>query len=253
MSSSLRPRGQRVQSPGAVNSPTGGNRILTALGRIAPTDEAWLAMQLESVDLATGDVLTGANRPFLHVYFPDTAVLSVISRMRDGREVEVGTVGNEGFGGVSALLGNEPELNETIAQIPGRARRIQVAAFTKGADERPALRALLHRYAHSYFTQVAQTAACNRLHGVDARCARWLLMTQDRVGHADSFPLKQRYLAVMLGARRSGVTVAAGALRDAGLIRYSRGSIRVLDRAGLEAAACECYGIVRRHFDRLLT
>jgi CRP-like cAMP-binding protein len=149
-------------------------------------------------------------------------------------------------------LGNEPELNETIAQIPGTARRIQAAAFMKGADERPTLRALLHRYAHSYLAQVAQTAACNRLHDIESRCARWLLMTQDRVGHADSFPLKQQYLAVMLGAQRSGVTVAAGALRDAGLIRYSRGSIRVLDRAGLEAVACECYGIVRRHFDRLL-
>ena len=99
---------------------------------------------------------------------------------------------------------------------------------------------------------MAQTAACNRLHGIEKRCARWLLMTHDRVGEAERSPLTQEFLAIMLGVRRAGVTVAAGALRDAGLIRYSRGAIRVLDRAGLEAAACECYGVVRRHFDRLL-
>ena len=104
----------------------------------------------------------------------------------------------------------------------------------------------------AYLIQVAQTAACNRAHTVEERCARWLLMTHDRVGEAERFPLTQEFLAIMLGVRRSGVNVAAGALRDAGLIRYSRGAVRVLDRSGLEAAACECYGIVRRQFDRLL-
>jgi CRP-like cAMP-binding protein len=114
------------------------------------------------------------------------------------------------------------------------------------------VRRLLDRYTRAYLTQVAQGAACNRLHHLEPRCARWLLMTHDRVGGADAFPLKQEFLALMLGVRRTGVTLAAGALQDAGLIRYRRGGIRVLDRAGLEAASCECYGIVRRTFDRLL-
>jgi CRP-like cAMP-binding protein len=114
------------------------------------------------------------------------------------------------------------------------------------------VRRLFNRYIQAYLTQVARGAACNRLHHLEARCARWLLMTHDRVGGDDAFPLKQEFLAMMLGVRRAGVTVAAGALQDAGLIRYRRGGIRVRDRAGLEGAACECYGIVRRNFERLL-
>jgi CRP-like cAMP-binding protein len=118
--------------------------------------------------------------------------------------------------------------------------------------DRPELRKLMSRYVHEYLTQVAQTAACNRLHDIEQRCARWLLMTHDRVGEADEFPLTQAYLAIMLGVRRAGVTVAAGALQTAGLITYHRGGIRIVDRVGLEAAACECYGVVRRTFDRLI-
>ncbi len=225
------------------------NRLLAAL---APEDYAALAPHLEPVALSVGQVLAGPGEAFAHVYFPETAVLSVIARMADGAGVEVGTVGNEGLAGVSVLLDTEASPNETLAQIPGTALRVSAAAFTAAVDARPGLRRLLHRYAQAYLTQVAQGAACNRLHGIEARCARWLLMTHDRVGGADSFPLKQEFLAIMLGVRRAGVTVAAGALQDAGLIRYRRGGIRVLDRAGLEAAACECYGVVRRQFDRLL-
>ena len=225
------------------------NRLLAAL---APDDLASLAPHLESVALAIGQVVAEAGAAFSHVYFPDTAVLSVIARMSDGTGVEVGTVGNEGMVGVSVLLNAEASENQTLAQIPGAARRVPAAAFTAVVDARPALRHLLHRYTQAYLTQVAQGAACNRLHGIEARCARWLLMTHDRVGGADTFPLKQEFLAVMLGVRRTGVSIAAGALQDAGLIRYRRGGIRVLDRAGLELAACECYGVVRRQFDRLL-
>jgi CRP-like cAMP-binding protein len=229
-----------------------GNRLLAALAVLAPDDAAWLATEREPVMLEAGQLIAPAGVAFEHVYFPETAVLSVVSRMSDGGAVEVGTVGNEGIAGVATFLDAEASPNETFAQIPGAASRVPAEQFVAGTDARPALRRLLNRYTHAYLTQVAQTAACNRLHRIEARCARWLLMTHDRVGQAARFPLTQEYLALMLGVRRSGVTVAAGALRDAGLIRYSRGAVLVLDRAGLEAAACECYGIVRRHFDRLL-
>jgi len=229
-----------------------GNRLIEALALLAPSDVAWVATQIEPVELDIGQLIARAGEPFRHVYFPETAVLSIISRMADGTAVEVGTVGNEGMAGVGVFLGADVSVNETVAQIPGTAGRIESTRFVDGAATRPELRRLLNRYTEAYLTQVAQTAACNRLHGIEARCARWLLMTHDRVGEAERFPLTQEYLAIMLGVRRGGVSLAAGTLRDAGLIRYSRGAIRVVDRAGLETAACECYGIVRRHFDRLL-
>jgi CRP-like cAMP-binding protein len=247
MTEAVAPRG------GAVTvMPFPGNRLLAVLAVRAPADAAWLASLREPVTLESGEVIAAAGEPFRHVYFPETAVLSLINRMADGAAVEVGTVGNEGIAGVAAFLEAEASANETIAQIPGAASRVPVAAFVAGAEQRPVLRRLLNRYTQAYLTQVAQTAACNRLHGIEARCARWLLMTHDRVDQAERFPLTQEFLAIMLGVRRVGVTLAAGALRDAGLIRYSRGAIHVIDREGLEAAACECYAIVRRQFDRLL-
>jgi CRP-like cAMP-binding protein len=172
--------------------------------------------------------------------------------MASGAAVEVGTIGNEGMAAIGAFLGADSSINDIFVEVPGGAVRAEAAVFAAGIDRQPALRGLLHRYTDAYLTQVAQTAACNGLHGIESRCARWLLMTHDRVWEAARFSLTHEYLAMMLGVRRSGVTVAAGALRRAGRIRYSRGTIRVLDRAGLEAAACECYGIVRRHFDRML-
>jgi CRP-like cAMP-binding protein len=226
------------------------NRILAALATDSPADFAWLALQLEPVELAQGAVIAPANETLTWVYFPLTSVASVISRMSSG-SAEVGTIGNEGLVGLDVLLQGQPSPNETVAQIPGRALRVSAAALADGTEQRPALRRMVSRYAHAYLTQVAQTASCNALHGIEQRCARWLLMTHDRVGGADQFPLTQEYLAIMLGVRRAGVSEAAGALQDAGLIRYRRGGIQILDRAGLEAAVCECYGIVRRHFDHL--
>ena len=224
------------------------NRLLAAL---PPDDAAWLAPQLERVTLEIGQVLAAPGAPFAHVYFPETAIASVVNRMADGAGVEVGTVGNEGMVGVAAYLDAEASEGETFCQLPGPALRAPAAVITEAAG-RPSVRRLFNRYTQAYLTQVAQGAACNRLHHLEARCARWLLMTHDRVGGADQFPLKQEFLALMLGVRRTGVSLAAGALQDAGLIRYRRGGIRVLDRAGLESASCECYGIVRRVFDRLL-
>jgi CRP-like cAMP-binding protein len=161
--------------------------------------------------------------------------------------VEVGTIGNEGISGLSLFLGSDVSVPEMIAQIPGAAQQMSADDFRTIVAQLPALRALLARCAYAFMTQVSQTAACNRLHGIEQRCARWLLLTHDRVGGADSFPLTHKFLSFMLGVRRAGVTEALGALTLAGLIRSTKGTVTILDRAGLERASCECYAIVRLH------
>ena len=226
-----------------------GNRLLRAL---AADDYASLAPHLSNVELEINDVLANAGQAFKQIYFPSTAVISIVNFMSDGSGVEVGTVGDEGFAGLPAYLEAEASEGKTFAQIRVSSTRMPVQALISAAAERPALRHLLNRYTQAYMTQVAQSAACNRLHSIEQRCARWLLMTHDRMGGSDTIPLKHEFLALMLGVRRAGVTVAAGLLQDVGLIRYRRGTIRVVDRTGLEKASCECYAIVRRHFDRLL-
>lgn len=235
---------------GAAEGADHSNQLLAELATLAPDEAEWLATHLEPVTLAQTDVLVKAGEAYAHVFFPDTFIASVISRMLDGRAVEVGTVGGEGMVGVDVFLGGRVSDYDIVAQIAGTGRRANVAVLAETAEKHPALRRLLNRCARAYLGQVAQTAACNRLHGIEQRCARWLLMTHDRVGGTDRIRLTQDYLAVMLGVRRAGVALAARALKDAGLIRYSRGSIQIVDRAGLEAAACECYASVRRHLDR---
>ena len=224
------------------------NRLLRAL---PPDEYQWLEPHLKSVSLTHKQVLAGENEPFRHVYFIETGVISVVNHVAGGT-VEVGTIGNEGLAGLSVFLDVNAIPSRTFVQVPGEAKRIAADIFAAGADERPVLRRVLHRYTQAFLTQVSQTAACNRAHELQERCARWLLMTHDRVAGADSFPITHEFLSFMLGVRRAGVTVAAGTLQRAGLIRYSRGKVTVLDREGLEAASCECYGIVRKHFERLL-
>lgn len=237
----------RASSPDA-STRRGANRLLAAL----PQDEyAWLEPHLEPVALHARDVLAKPDEPFHHVYFPDTAIISVVNPLRGGM-VEVGTIGNEGMAGLSVFLDAGPAPNSTFVQIPGQGQRIAARAFVQGTEERRELRRILQRYTHAFLTQVSQTAACNRAHPLEERCARWLLMTHDRVGERDSFPMTHEFLSFMLGVRRAGVTVAAGILQKAGFIRYTRGRITVVDRVGLEGASCECYGIVRAHFERLL-
>ena len=222
-----------------------GNLLLSHL---STDDEALLAEDLEQHSLQQGDVIIAAGDEFTHAWFPDTAVISVINEMSDRSAVEVGTIGNEGFVGIGALLDSPKSLHLTIAQIPGGAHRISVTALLAAREQSETLRRALNQYTCDFFGQVAQTAACNARHDIEQRCARWLLMSHDRVGNTDTFQLKQQYLAIMLGVRRTGVTVAAGALRASGLIRYQRGVIRIVDRAGLEARACECYRVVRDQF-----
>ncbi len=224
------------------------NRLLRTLVR---KDYERLAPHLEPVAFEAGDVLAEENEPFTHVFFLESGVASVTNRISGGT-VEVGTVGNEGVAGLCVYF--DPGVgipSRTFIQVPGSGKRLAASIFSSLADESPEFRRVLNQFAQCYLIQVAQTAACNRAHSVEKRCARWLLMTHDRVGESLTFPLTHQFLAYMLGVRRAGVTVAAGILQKAGLIRYSRGNITVLDRAGLEEASCECYGIVRKHVDRL--
>ncbi len=224
------------------------NRMLRTLVR---KDYERLAPHLESITFKVGDVLAEENEPFTHVFFPETGVASVTNRVAGGT-VEVGTIGNEGIVGLGVYLDPGSGIpSRSFIQVHGSGKRISASAFSTVAEESPEFRRVVNRYAQAYLIQVAQTAACNRAHSVEERCARWLLMTHDRVGESLTFSLTHQFLAYMLGARRAGVTVAAGVLQKAGLIKYSRGVITVIDRAGLEKASCECYGIVRKHVDRL--
>jgi CRP-like cAMP-binding protein len=186
------------------------------------------------------------------VLFPIDGVFSLVTVMDDGRAVEVATVGNEGFVGLPVFLqARLTSAHRAFSQIAGDALVIAPAPFLRLSNSGGPFQAALQRFALATITLIAQGAACNRLHRIEQRCARWLLETSDRVG-AEDFPLTQDFLAQMLGVGRQAVNEAARSLQDAGLIRYSRGSVAILDRPGLEAAACECYALVRAEFDRLL-
>jgi CRP-like cAMP-binding protein len=229
-------------------TPAPRNRLLAAL---PPDDLARLWPRLEPVELASRQTLHAPDEPIGSVYFPETGYLSRLAPMDDGDSAEVGLIGPEGMVGLAILHGSDRDGFEIIVQVPGTALRIDAAAFREELDRIPALQALLHRYALAHFEQVARTAACNGRHQTDQRLARWLLMAHDRV-EGDEFPMTHEFLSMMLGVRRAGITVAAGQLQKAGLIRYERGRMEITDRPGLEAAACECYGIARRAYDRLL-
>jgi CRP-like cAMP-binding protein len=224
------------------------NRLLALL---PPSERALIDRHLERVQGESGEVLAEPGAAFRYVYFPETCVISVVNPTDEG-VVEVGTVGNEGMAGLTVFLDGGALPSRTIVQVPGMMQRMRASAFNDSASVQPAMRQLLLRYTHAFLVQVQQTASCNRMHAIEHRCARWLLMTHDRVGGSDSFMLTHEFLAVMLGVRRAGVTVAAGVLQRLGIIAYSRGKITVLDRAGLEQASCECYAIVRTHFEKIL-
>lgn len=185
-----------------------------------------------------------------YVYFPNTGVVSMLTVMEDGVAVEIATVGNEGMVDLFVFLGLEESDSRLLIQVPGTAMRMESARFRAHAEQIPALRLLLGYYATASFALVAQSAACNRMHPVVERCARWLLMTHDRVDAAE-FPMTHNFLSEMLGIRRPSVSVAAAALQAAGFISYHRGTVTVVDRAGLEGASCECYALIRARFDRL--
>lgn len=227
--------------------PPTGNRLLA---RLSPAEYKRLLPRLTPVHLESDQVLHKPRTPFVYAYFPTRAVSSYLRIMESGSTIEVGTVGNEGMIGVSGALGAPESPHQVIAQVAGEALRIEAKALAEETARSEPLRRLLVTYQAAFYAQVSQSVACNGLHPIGKRCCRWLLMTHDRVG-ADALPLTHEYLGFMLGVRRASVTEVLGPLRDQGLIQYSRGSITLLDRKGLEAAACECYQAVNDEYDRL--
>jgi len=224
------------------------NRILAALPR---AEYARVASELERVALATKQVLFDVDRPIEHVYFPEDCVASIVGIMADGSAVETATVGREGIVGLPVFLGTDRTAAQAFCQVPGEALRMGSRALRQEIARAGRLPALLGRYTQALLTQVAQSAACNRLHSTRQRCARWLLQTRDRVGR-DEFAFTHQFLSQMLGVRRPTVTELASELVRDGLIDNHYGRVVIRDRRGLEAAACECYAVIRREFDRLL-
>jgi CRP-like cAMP-binding protein len=243
------PAGQRAPRRRRLHHAAPGNRLLKAL---PAAEYARIAPHLSAVRVEAGQVLYEPGERPKHVYFPETAVLSMVVVMSDGSTVTTAIVGNEGMVGLSALLGTASMTTRCLAQLAGTAQCMSVAAFGRAAAESPRLESLLRRYTQAFINQVSQVAACNLRHGVRQRCAAVLLLMQDRAVGADTFPVTHEDIAVTLGVRREAVTMAARELQEAGLIRYSRGRVAILDRRGLERAACECYDIITASHERAL-
>jgi CRP-like cAMP-binding protein len=225
------------------------NHILASL----PAEEyERMAPHLEDVRIQLGEVITRPDEKFEYVYFPKRGMISVCAVLEDGAQVEVGVVGCEGMYGLPVLFGTDSVPLQSVVQIPDGAFRMRAEAFKRVIKDCPTLHQSLLHYAQAFYIQAAQTAACNRLHPIDGRLARWLLMCQDRT-QSDLLPLTHEFMSIMLGVRRAGVSEAASKLKNDGLIDYQRGLVRVVDRKGLEAATCECYGVIRKAFDRFLT
>jgi CRP-like cAMP-binding protein len=238
----------RGRTPATAARALPQNHLLQAL----PSDDyERLAAHLELVPMPLGEVLYESGSRLQHVYFPTTSIISLLYVMEDGASAEIAIVGNEGVLGISLFMGGETTPSRALVQSAGHGYRLK-AGLLKDEFARfgPTMHLLL-RYTQALITQMAQTAVCNRHHSVDQQLCRWLLLSLDRLS-TNELAMTQELIANMLGVRREGVTEAAGNLQDAGLIRYRRGKITVLDRPGLEARACECYQVVKTEFDRLL-
>lgn len=220
------------------------NLLLRAL----PEEErGYLVPSLTQVELRTRVVVVEPYRTLQYVYFPHQGIVSLVTVMSDGASVAVANVGNEGLVGCGGLLGIESTPYRAVVKVPGRASRIGIKKLKELFDERVTVRREILRYLHSLMTQIAQSAVCCRFHSLEQRIARCLLSSRDRI-HENSFPYTQEFLAQMLGADRSSITLAAGALRRAGFIEYKRGSITILDSGGLDQVACECYHLLKQEF-----
>lgn len=225
------------------------NRLLAAL---PPEEYQRLLPQLEFVALELGQVLYQIGEPIDYVYFPHRSLISLVMVLQDGSTAEVGLVSGNGMVGIPVILGSDISFNLAIVQVAESAMRLPADHLKTEFQRGGALQSLLLRYVQALLAQVSQTAACNRLHPLEARLARWMLLVQDAID-ADELQLTQEFIAQMLGVRRSGVTLAAGALQQAGLIHYNRGKITILNREGLEAISCECYRVIEDEYDRLLS
>ncbi len=238
------PAAAPVATDGAGRS--SGSAIFLALTR---KERALVLSKSETVALPARTILTEMGAPIEFCYFINSGVVSIIHVMSDGKSVEVGLTGKEGFVGLPVIVGYTTSSTRAIVQIAGAGFRTRTQDLIRLLGNCPKLAEALQRYAQELSIQASQIAACNRLHEVDERLARWLLMSEDRVG-SSTFPLTQEFISHMLGTRRASVTVAAGVLQRAGLITYSRGQVTIEDRAGLEGAACECYQAINRQIAR---
>lgn len=225
----------------ASKSSRSANQLLASLPK-----KSYLSLErhLEEVPLVFGEVLYLPQTPITDVYFPLSGIVSLLATANGRYSLEVGIVGNEGMVGLGVFMGVNSSNNRAVVQGTGSAMKIKSAAFFKACNGDAALTRVLQRYSHSWLTQITQAAVCNQFHVVNARLARWLLLTHDCMG-GDEFQLTQEFLSHMLGVRREGVSRAAGDLQKRNLIAYKRGRLKVLDRSGLENTACGCYQIIR--------
>lgn len=229
----------------------GGATVNQLLAALPEEEYQRLLPHLENVDLTSGEVLAEPGETMTEVYFPTLAMISLVSIMENGSTTEISLVGKEGMVGLPVFLGGNSTTSRAIVQIEGTALKLNGSILKKEFDKGGELQRLLLLYTQALFTQASQNAACNRQHNIEERLARWLLTARDSV-MKDELYLTQEFISQMLGTRRSGVTVAAGALQRAGMIRYTRGKITILNREALNHTACECYHLIKNEYIRLL-
>ena len=245
MSTSSTPASRPRRSAAA---PRSRNRLLAAL---PPNELAVVEPHLESLDAQLRHLIWDVDQPIEWIYFPEGMIGSIVGVMADGTAVETATIGHEGMVGLPVFLGTDRTSSQAFCQVPGPTLRMPASAFREVIGQLPQLRRLLNCFTQALFTLVGQNSACNRVHTMTERCARWLLKTHDRVA-GDDYPLTHQVISQMLGVRRATVTEAMGYIQERGAIEYEMGRIHIRDRALLESLSCECYTIIAREFERLL-
>jgi CRP-like cAMP-binding protein len=230
------------------NSTSTTNVLLSSL-----TNEAYdlVFHKLKHIEHPRNALIAERNEPFKYVYFPDAGMVSIVLVTSEGIPIEVGTVGKEGFVGIPLLLGSNISDRKLFSQIPGHGWKMDVEDFKTTVIDNSELRGLCQRFTLTMFNQISQTAACNRLHSIEERCARWLLLANDRDSNK-TMDLTQEFLSMMLGVRRSGVNIAMKTLEKAGLLEHKRSQIEILDRSGLEEVSCGCYKEVKEYFSQTM-
>lgn len=222
----------------------------TLLEKLSSKERDSLFPSMELTEFSPREIVYAPRQHLNYAYFPETCVMSLITVLDDGTEIEAATIGNEGMIGIPLILAGNQMTSKVVCQIAGSASRTSADELVKALDAHPALFLSLRKYAHALFELLTQSTACNRLHTIEQRCARWLLSTHDRID-GDTFFLTHEFLATMLGVRRPGVSLVAKSLQDSGLVSYKHGKMTIRDRNGLEGVSCECYAAVKSSYGRL--